>query len=404
MLTQFIAAAALTKTTDDLIVGLTVEQSGAISRLGESQPMRVALSPARPRMAHKLPVGAGFRFGSILMSGGAIMIAESKGKVWVDSNGDGDFTNDPPLTLGKVKYEVGTQELAMVTGIASVNARIFSKITTVDLRITRFDPTDPGRSDLANSILYSPDFYLKGEVSLNEKRYPIAIRDNTGTGRFEYGTEVYIDLNRDGRFTFQEVYGPGDQISIEGNPFRIEFEWDKARLRFGEVKTSPKPSRQYFNLKVGDPIPRFLVTTIDGKRLSLPSTFAGRVLLIDFWSVSSSEYASELPNLLVAYAKYRTNGFEIVGINLDGPGSAKQTQTFIKSNGIKWPQVTLSGGWADPVVEMFNIKSLPFPLLVDGDLGTIIADGTTLRSSALLPTIELAVKKKSGFAGTPPKD
>lgn len=402
MFTQLIAAIALTSSLDELTVGLTLEPAGGIARLGESQPMRIALSPARPRSVKTLPPGSAFRFGSIPMSGGPLMIAESKGKIWVDSNADGDFTNDPKLELIKIKYEVGTQLYELQTVSASVTARIMQRRSQVDLRLTRFDPTDPSRGDLANSILYSPDFYLSGKLSLNEKTYSVAVRDSSGTGHFEHGTQLFIDLNRDGKFSYQEAYRADDHLQIDGHQLRFVFDFDKARIRLHTVTTSPKPDRQFANLKVGEPIPRFLVTTGDGKRLTIPSAFAGRVLLVDFWSTSSSEYVNELPNLLVAYAKFRNQGFEIVGINLDGPGSAKQIRTFLTSHGIKWPQVTLDGGWSNPLVDMFSIKTVPFMLLVDGDLGTVLADGSTLRSSALLPTIEQAVKKKSGFAGKSP--
>ncbi|MCH8979827.1 MAG: hypothetical protein IH945_11385 [Armatimonadetes bacterium] len=45
---------------------------------------------------------------------------------------------------------------------------------------------------------------------------------------------------------------------------------------------------------------------------------------------------------------------------------------------------------------MYGIRSIPAVLLVDGDTGEILADGSTLSGSIISDTVEKALAKKRG--------
>ena len=53
------------------------------------------------------------------------------------------------------------------------------------------------------------------------------------------------------------------------------------------------------------------------------------------------------------------------------------------------------GGWTSKIPKMFGINSIPRAVLVDGDTGLILDDGSGLRGENLAKTIEKALEKKS---------
>src|SRR5437868_5936715 len=48
-----------------------------------------------------------------------------------------------------------------------------------------------------------------------------------------------------------------------------------------------------------------------------PNPPSGRVVLVDFWATTCPPCVREFPAMKELYTRYRTNGFEIVGVSLD---------------------------------------------------------------------------------------
>jgi hypothetical protein len=51
--------------------------------------------------------------------------------------------------------------------------------------------------------------------------------------------------------------------------------------------------------------------------------------------------------------------------------------------------------WEAEVAKQYNVQSIPHAFLVDGDTGTIIAEGDAMRGEDLAGTIQSALAKKS---------
>jgi hypothetical protein len=49
--------------------------------------------------------------------------------------------------------------------------------------------------------------------------------------------------------------------------------------------------RRKASLKTGDPAPAFEETTVDGRKLSVPGDFKGKVLLLDFGAIWETQSA-----------------------------------------------------------------------------------------------------------------
>lgn len=117
----------------------------------------------------------------------------------------------------------------------------------------------------------------------------------------------------------------------------------------------------------------------EGKTISI-SDYAGKgkVVLIDFWASWCGPCIKEMPHVVAAYQKYKSKGFEIVGISLDDDKEA--WTAAIKKMNMAWPQMSDLKGWESELSAPYNVKSIPFTLLIDKD-GIIVAEN--LRGKAL---------------------
>ena len=111
-------------------------------------------------------------------------------------------------------------------------------------------------------------------------------------------------------------------------------------------------------------------TTTFGKEFDW-SRYKGKVVLIDFWATWCGPCIAEIPNLINLHERYSSQGFEIVGINLDDDVAA--AVNFLEDRELPWVSVMSPGGGEKNVnAESFGVETIPFILLV-GDDGKIIA-------------------------------
>jgi hypothetical protein len=99
---------------------------------------------------------------------------------------------------------------------------------------------------------------------------------------------------------------------------------------------------------------------------------------------------AELPNVIAAYKKYHSKGFEIVGVSLDQANQGEKVTAFAKEKGMPWRQIYDGKFWEAANAKAYGVQSIPFTLLVGTD-GKIAAVGA--RGEALAPAIEAALAK-----------
>jgi thiol-disulfide isomerase/thioredoxin len=138
------------------------------------------------------------------------------------------------------------------------------------------------------------------------------------------------------------------------------------------------------HLRIGQPAPSIQLNNTEGKSVSLAS-LKGKIVLIDFWASWCSPCRMENPNVVMAYKKYKDKGFDVFSVSLDGVPQQKTAQqdwiNAIKADGLIWENhVSDLQGWNSSVVPIFNLKSIPFTLLIDKE-GNIL--GKNLRGQAL---------------------
>lgn len=124
---------------------------------------------------------------------------------------------------------------------------------------------------------------------------------------------------------------------------------------------------------VGQKFTDFSMLTPEGKPIKL-SDYAGKgkYVLIDFWASWCGPCRQEMPNLVKAYAQYKSKGFEIIGVSLDKDG--KSWKGGIQKLNITWPQMSDLKYWDCAGSKLYAIRSIPHTVLLDKE-GKIIARG-----------------------------
>ena len=143
----------------------------------------------------------------------------------------------------------------------------------------------------------------------------------------------------------------------------------------------------YRNVAVGNKFVDFTLQDPKGNEVSL-SDFAGQgnYVLVSFWATWCGPCIWQVPYLVELYAKYKSRGFEIVGVSFDTNHDA--WVNGIERLNITWVQMSdLQGPLQSPVWDLYAIRGIPHSVLLDRE-GTIIAnnlrDGTLDRKLAEL--------------------
>jgi len=110
---------------------------------------------------------------------------------------------------------------------------------------------------------------------------------------------------------------------------------------------------------------------IAGKAIDL-AEYKGKVLLIDFWATWCGPCMHELPNVIAAYEKYHSKGFEILGVSLDEDRAA--FDKCIEEKKMSWRHHYDGNGWKNEIAQAYGVQSIPATYLVGPD-GKVLAVG-----------------------------
>ncbi|MGH7140384.1 MAG: TlpA family protein disulfide reductase [Pirellulales bacterium] len=366
--------------------------AGAMVKAGGYRPIRAELN-ASAESVKKSPEGlVAPKYGALTIGdkNWAVIVDEPEGKpakLYVDTNADGDLTNDPETT-----WTAATNNgLTMYQGKAEI---ALGGDRSGAIGLYRFDPNDPQRTPLKNTLLFYADYGYEITVNLDGKEFTSFV-----SGTPTAISTLWIDRDGNHRTSYKrEIVSVGKPFNFTGTTYVLTLNDDKLSLDEAATPlpiTPPPP-----DLSVGKKALPFNMAAMDGATIDFPNTYAGKLVMLDFWATWCGPCIAELPNVKTAYEAWHDKGFEVLGISFDNKDMADKLTEFTKEKGMPWPQLYEGKQWNTTLGELYDVSGIPFVLLVDGDSGEILGTAQELRGPGLSDFIGKALAKKNGEAET----
>ena len=405
----------------DQVIGVDLETS-PVGGVAATVPQKLKLTAEKPKSItkepeyHYTPVYGVIALGDAKSNEIVVVLDTSptaRGpRLYVDGNGNGDLTDDPPIMLTKVTEPVGEKTAEKTAGETG------SKPGTKEpVRLGAEVPVMAhyniaGRAGQVASSLrfvlsegemtYNRSYHRSGKLVLDGKAYRFALVDQAINGKFndlKHGDDeppkvtVLVDRNGDGKFDLKkEAFDASKPFRVGGVAYQvISIDVRGTHVALQQSSKSGKAKLTAADLKPGSDVIDFEVETMDGKVVHFPDDFKGRVVMLDFWATWSVPYQMAVGEISKVYHQYHKKGFDIVGVSLDQANQERLLNQAIREAGMTWAQIYDGGYLKAEIARLYGVNSLPFSILVDGDTGKIVAMDQELQMGRLAGIVEQAL-------------
>jgi peroxiredoxin len=107
--------------------------------------------------------------------------------------------------------------------------------------------------------------------------------------------------------------------------------------------------------------PAIILTDLSGNTIN-PSSYKGKVVLINFWAAWCTPCRDEIPQFVALEEKYRARGFQSIGVSMDDPEST--LRDFCREYKVNYPVITGNQKIAE---EFGGVLGLPTTFLIGRD-------------------------------------
>jgi thiol-disulfide isomerase/thioredoxin len=315
----------------------------------------------------------------------AFVESHDRGFLFVDANLDGRFTESERLP-----YEAGSMG---------------SDPREVAIEITMPAPGGavlPFRCSLASEqwenetryvLRFTAAFRVQGYVEIDGRRTLVSLPFDAGRGTVDIRRgKIAIDGDGDGRVDLSGVSGPemmfarGERVILPVGRRYFSVESADFAARSFLLQEHPPSEYAVIDLRPGVQVPDFDFTDFEGAARKL-SEFRGRYVLLDFWGSWCAPCLADLPVLKEAYDRFRSRGFEILGIDYEHSATTAAVRSLLKEKGVTWTNATPESV-KDLVDKRFRVWGFPTLILLDPDSRIVEARTPMLSGPALLAMLE----------------
>ena len=114
---------------------------------------------------------------------------------------------------------------------------------------------------------------------------------------------------------------------------------------------------------VGTVPPPFVGTTLSGQPIDLES-YRGHFVLLDFWATWCGPCIAEIPDMKRMYAKYHSQGFEIIGVACNDKDEESRVRKLVDKEAIPWPQIYDAADGVQDLKEAYGLTFYPTMILI----------------------------------------
>ena len=160
-----------------------------------------------------------------------------------------------------------------------------------------------------------------------------------------------------------------------------------ATLSYEELKAEIESGAPYLNLPIVNPVKQYLkglekrapgnmfIDIEEADTLGVTHQLSeyvgkGNYVLVDFWASWCGPCMGEMPNVKANYEKYKSKGFNIVGLSFDR--NADNWKKAIREKELNWIHLSDLKYWNTIASETYGIRAIPASILCDPE-GKIIA-------------------------------
>ena len=147
----------------------------------------------------------------------------------------------------------------------------------------------------------------------------------------------------------------------QGEQRLAEFRQNNPYPEYTEVVEEVVPGASKF--KPGQPALDFTLDDLEGQSVSL-SDFRGQAVFLDFWSNGCTPCIEDFPYLEKIKQQTQSQKVVFLSISLDSDATWHQA---VKEHGLTGVHVCSPGGWQAEVAQLYQVREIPFYLLVGPD-------------------------------------